>query len=62
MSLDGVGGRALLVDAALHRAGVLFPETPYRGLIDTEGFGAILRDHGIEVVGLPNVDVLHAAA
>jgi hypothetical protein len=58
--LDSVGGAALLVDAGLHRAGILFPETPYRHLIETEGFGAILRDHGVGIAGLPNLEVLHA--
>ena len=52
----------LLVDAALHRAGITFPETPYRFLIETEGFGAVLRDHSIGIVGLPNVEVIHADA
>jgi hypothetical protein len=62
VALDSVGGSVLLVDAALHRAGVLFPETPYRRLIETEGFGALLRDHGIEIAGLPNVEAIHADA
>jgi hypothetical protein len=60
VGLDSVGGTALLVDARLHRAGLVFPEAPYRNLIETEGFGALLRDRGIEIVGLPNLEVLHA--
>jgi mannosyltransferase OCH1-like enzyme len=52
----------LLVDARLHRAGIGFPETPYRHLIETEGLGALLRDHGIEMVGLPNLEAPHANA
>lgn len=60
--LDSVGGTVLLVDAKLHRAGIDFPETPYRHLIETEGLGALLRDHGIEIVGLPNLEARHANA
>ena len=45
--LHGVGGTMLLVDANLHRAGLLFPENPYRFLIETEGFGMAARDLGI---------------
>jgi hypothetical protein len=60
VSLDSVGGTVLLVDARIHRAGILFPETPYRHLIETEGFAAILRDHGVEIAGLPNLEARHA--
>jgi hypothetical protein len=51
----------LLVDANLHRAGLLFPEIPYKFLIETEGFGAVARDIEIIPVGLPNVEIIHAA-
>jgi hypothetical protein len=59
--LHSVGGTMLLVDADLHRAGLLFPETPYRHLIETEGFGMAACDIGIFPVGLPNVEVIHSA-
>ena len=39
--LHGVGGAMLLVDAALHRGGLRFPELPYKYLIETEGFGQL---------------------
>ena len=58
--LNSVGGTMLLVDANLHRAGLLFPETPYRYLIETEGFGMAACDLGIFPVGLPNVEIVHA--
>lgn len=61
VALDSVGGTMLLVDADLHRAGLTFPETPYRFLIETEAFGAVARDMGIVPIGLPNVEVVHAA-
>jgi hypothetical protein len=58
--LNSVGGTMLLVDANLHRAGLLFPETPYRYLIETEGFAMAACDMGIFPVGLPNVEVVHS--
>jgi hypothetical protein len=58
--LNSVGGTMLLVDADLHRAGLLFPEQPYRFLIETEAFGAAACDLGIVPVGLPNVEILHS--
>lgn len=58
--LNGVGGTVLLVDANCHRAGLRFPEVPYRHLIETEAFGQMARDAGVTPIGLPNVEVLHA--
>ncbi len=60
--LDGVGGTVLLVDANCYRAGLYFPEVPYRHLIETEAFGQMARDAGITPVGLPNVEVVHSAS
>ena len=34
----------------------------FQGGVGTEGFGALLRDHGIEIAGLPNVEVVHFPA
>ncbi|MBN9549953.1 MAG: glycosyl transferase [Alphaproteobacteria bacterium] len=59
IGLDGVGGTMLLVDAALHRGGLRFPEIPYRDLIETEGFGALANDLGIRPIGLPKLEILH---
>ncbi len=59
VNLDGVGGAMLLVDAALHRGGLRFPEIPYKFLIETEGLAAIANDLGIVPLGLPQVEVLH---
>lgn len=61
VALQGVGGTMLLVDANLHRAGLLFPTAPYRFLIETEGFGAAACDAGVVPIGLPNVEIIHAA-
>jgi hypothetical protein len=59
VELHGVGGSMLLVDASLHRGGLRFPETPYKNLIETEGFGALARDVGVRPVGLPRVEIVH---
>lgn len=59
--LDCVGGTFLLVDNAVFRAGVVFPETPYKFHIETEGFAIMARDHGFESSGLPNLKVVHPA-
>jgi hypothetical protein len=58
--LSGVGGTTLLVHADVHRAGVTFPERPYRDLIETEGFGQLARDVGVIPIGLPQIQVCHA--
>lgn len=58
--LDSVGGTMLLVDAAIHRAGLVFPARPYRHLIETEAFAAAAHDLGTEMIGLPNLEILHA--
>jgi len=59
IGLHGVGGTMLLVDAALHRGGLEFPEKPYKDLIETEAFGVLARDLGVIPVGLPRVEVFH---
>ncbi|MER9652842.1 glycosyl transferase [Mesorhizobium sp. M0152] len=59
IGLDAVGGTMLLVDAALHRGGLRFPEIPYRDLIETEAFGVLANDLGIQPVGLPKLEILH---
>jgi hypothetical protein len=61
ISLNGVGGTMLLVHASVHRAGVRFPQLPYKDLIETEAFGQLARDHGITPVGLPNLLITHPA-
>lgn len=59
IDLHGVGGTMLLVDAALHRGGLNFPEKPYKDLIETEAFGLLARDLGVTPVGLPRVEIQH---
>lgn len=62
VELSAVGGTMLLVQACVHRAGVRFPEVPYRDLIETEGFGRLARDAGVIPIGLPNVEILHVSS
>lgn len=57
--LTAVGGTMLLVHASVHRAGLFFPEAPYKYLIETEAFGHMARDAGIVPYGLPDIEVLH---
>jgi peptide chain release factor subunit 1 len=73
--LDAVGGTMLLVRADLHRDGLIFPpfrygvESPFirashpfwgRGEVETEGFGILAKDMGLQCWGLPNLEILHA--
>ncbi|MEL6920007.1 MAG: glycosyl transferase, partial [Pseudomonadota bacterium] len=60
--LTGVGGTNLLVADQVHRAGLRFPERPYRDLIETEAFGRLANDLAVVPYGLPNVTVTHANA
>ena len=57
--LTAVGGTMLLVHGSVHRAGLVFPEAPYRYLIETEAFGRMARDVGIIPYGLPDIEVVH---
>ncbi len=61
VELDGVGGTMLLVDAALHRHGIMFPDYSYRGYLDTEGFAMQAKDHGISCWGVPDLEIVHAS-
>ena len=73
--LDSVGGTMLLVRADLHRDGLIFPPFRYglenpsirpvhpvwgRGEVETEGFGIMAKDMGVQCWGLPNVEIVHA--
>ena len=57
--LVSVGGTMLQVHRSVHRAGLTSPENPYRDLVETEGFGRLAYDAGVEPVGLPNVEIFH---
>jgi hypothetical protein len=70
--LDSVGGTMLLVRADVHRDGLVFPSYPYglhnpkirkrnhwRGELETEGFGIMADDMGVECWGLPHLEIKH---
>jgi glycosyltransferase involved in cell wall biosynthesis len=70
--LDSVGGTMLLVRANLHRDGLVFPCFPYGlenpkirrdnhwlGEIETEGFGIMAADMGIQCWGMPLLEIRH---
>jgi peptide chain release factor subunit 1 len=74
--LDAVGGTMLLVRADLHRDGLIFPPFRYGlpsqhirarhplwgcGEIETEGFGALAADMGVQCWGLPDIEIVHAS-
>lgn len=59
VSLDGVGGCALMVKADCFRSGLQFPEVVYKHHIETEGLAKMAHDMGYTVVGLPFVEVFH---
>jgi Anp1 protein len=71
--LDSVGGTMLLVRAGVHRDGLVFPPFPYglanarvretnhwRGEIETEGFGIMAADLGVQCWGMPRLEIRHA--
>jgi hypothetical protein len=60
--VNAVGGTALLIDANLHREGLIFPAFSYRGYIETEGLAAMAQDMGVECWGLPQIRIIHADA
>lgn len=57
--LSAVGGTMLLVHSSVHRAGLDFPQMPYKHLIETEAFGRLANDAGLRPVGLPNIEIVH---
>lgn len=59
VQIDGVGGTALLVKAAVHRDGAMFPPFPFYHLIETEGFAKMARRLGYQAWGLPDYLVYH---
>ncbi len=61
VSVDSVGGTALMVQADLHREGLIFPPFPYRGYIETEGLAMMARDMGVTCYALPQLRITHAA-
>ncbi|ESO12890.1 hypothetical protein HELRODRAFT_153976 [Helobdella robusta] len=58
--LDGVGGCVLLVNADLHRKGLIFPPFLFRHHIETEGMAKMAKEiFGAKIFGLPRVYIVH---
>ena len=58
--VDGVGGTVLIVNAELHRQGLLFPTFNYKGYIETEGLAVMAHDMGVQCWGGQTIKVIHA--
>lgn len=54
LTLEGVGGTALMVKAEVHRDGAMFPPFAFYNLIETEGFAKMARRLNYQPYGLPN--------
>ena len=67
--LHAVGGTALWIRADLHRDGLIFPPFYYgkpnqfirtaKGEIETEGLGMMALDMGLQLWGMPHLEVRH---
>lgn len=60
VSIDSVGGTALLIKADLHREGLVFPAYSHRGYIETEGLAMMAKDMGYACWALPQLVVVHS--
>ena len=58
--VDGVGGTALLINADLHRKGLIFPNFSYKGYIETAGLAVMAKDMGVQCWGGSSVKVIHS--
>jgi hypothetical protein len=59
VTLDGVGGCTVLVKAAIHRAGAVFPAYAFQNQMETEGFGQMVKKLAGKMIGLPKYYVFH---
>jgi glycosyltransferase involved in cell wall biosynthesis len=59
VTVDGVGGTALLIRADLHRDGLIFPAYSHRGYVETEGLAMMAKDMGYECWAMPNLYITH---
>tara|TARA_R110002020_G_scaffold36822_2_gene110627 strand:- start:281 stop:1741 length:1461 start_codon:yes stop_codon:yes gene_type:complete len=61
LPLDGVGESFVLIHRDVLAAGVGFAEAPYKLHSGGEALGIMARDHGFEVAGLPQLEVVRPA-
>jgi mannosyltransferase OCH1-like enzyme/glycosyltransferase involved in cell wall biosynthesis len=59
IQVDAVGGTMLLIQANLHREGLIFPPYSYKHFIETEGLAVMAKDMGYSCWGLPNLEIVH---
>jgi len=59
IQVDAVGGTMLLIQANLHREGLIFPPYSYKHFIETEGLAIMAKDMGYRCWGLPNLEIVH---
>ena len=59
VEIDSVGGALMWVRGDLHREGLVFPTTPYRGRIETEGMAMMAKDMGHAIFAIPSLEVFH---
>ena len=60
VKLDGVGGTMLLVQAKLHREGLIFPTFVIDNSIETEGLARMAYRMGVASYGLTDMVIRHA--
>ncbi len=60
VELDAVGSTMLLVQANLHRDGLIFPPFSYKHFIESEGLAMMASDMGARCWGLPKVIIRHS--
>lgn len=60
LRVDGVGGCVLMIDAEIHRNGLVFPTFTFDNHIETEGLAKVAAKMNLEMYGLPSVSVIHA--
>ena len=58
--VDGVGGTVLLINADLHRQGLMFPSFSYKGYIETEGLAVMANDMGELCWGGSSIITIHS--
>ncbi len=59
VEIDAVGGTMLLIQADIHREGLVFPTFSYKRHIETEGLALMAKDMGYKCWGLPNLEIFH---
>ncbi|NEP13073.1 MAG: glycosyltransferase [Symploca sp. SIO2C1] len=59
IQVDSVGATMLLIQADLHREGLIFPTFSYKLYIETEGLAMMAKDMGYTCWGLPQLEIVH---